>query len=126
MDAAATVDEFIKAWGRLDPDELAGYFTEDATYHNIPIMPVTGRQEIRDFIAGFVGPFTGAEFTVHHQAVHGDTVLNERTDVFTFPNGNTLEILVMGVFELRDGKIHAWRDYFDLAAVTKALAENSG
>lgn len=125
MDAAATVDEFIKAWSRLDPDELAGYFTEDATYHNIPIMPVTGRQEIRDFIAGFVGPFASAEFTVHHQAVNGDTVLNERTDVFTFPNGNTLEILVMGVFELRDGKIHAWRDYFDLAAVTKALSENS-
>ncbi|MDI2126052.1 SgcJ/EcaC family oxidoreductase [Yinghuangia seranimata] len=125
MDAAALVDEFIAAWGRLDPDELAGYFAEDATYHNIPIMPVTGRQEVRDFIAGFVGPFTGAHFTVHHQAVNGDTVLNERTDTFTFANGNTLDIQVMGVFELRDGKIQNWRDYFDLAAVTEALAKNA-
>jgi len=26
---------------------------------------------------------------------------------------------VMGTFEIRDGKIAAWRDYFDLGAWTK-------
>jgi limonene-1,2-epoxide hydrolase len=28
---------------------------------------------------------------------------------------------VAGVFEVRDGKIAAWRDYFDLATFTKQL-----
>ncbi len=27
--AAQTVRDFIDAWPRLDPDELAGWFTED-------------------------------------------------------------------------------------------------
>jgi limonene-1,2-epoxide hydrolase len=27
----------------------------------------------------------------------------------------------MGVFEVRDGKIAVWRDYFDLATVTAAF-----
>ena len=29
---------------------------------------------------------------------------------------------MMGVFEVRDRKIAAWRDYFDLATVTAGLA----
>jgi limonene-1,2-epoxide hydrolase len=27
----------------------------------------------------------------------------------------------MGVFEVHDDKIAAWRDYFDMAAITKAF-----
>ncbi|MGW1998308.1 SgcJ/EcaC family oxidoreductase [Embleya sp. NPDC001921] len=125
MDAEALVVRLIEAWSRLDADELAGYFAEDAVYHNIPIMPVTGRAAIRDFIAAFVEPYSGAHFTVHHQAVNGNVVLNERTDTFTFADGGTSDILVTGVFEVEDGEIRAWRDYFDLAAVTDALAAHA-
>ncbi|HXO53761.1 MAG TPA: limonene-1,2-epoxide hydrolase, partial [Mycobacterium sp.] len=34
------VTEFCKKWLTADPDELAGYFTEDAVCHNIPMEPV--------------------------------------------------------------------------------------
>ncbi|MYW02899.1 SgcJ/EcaC family oxidoreductase [Streptomyces sp. SID3343] len=125
MDAEALVDRFVAAWSRLDADELAGYFAEDAVYHNIPIMPVSGRAAIRDFIAAFVEPYSGAHFTVHRQAANGNVVLNERTDTFTFADGGTLDILVTGVFEIENGEIRAWRDYFDLTAVTDALAEHA-
>jgi limonene-1,2-epoxide hydrolase len=29
---------------------------------------------------------------------------------------------VMGAFELRDDRIVAWRDYFDMAAITSAFS----
>jgi limonene-1,2-epoxide hydrolase len=29
---------------------------------------------------------------------------------------------VMGVFEIRDDRIAVWRDYFDMAAITKAFS----
>ena len=32
---------------------------------------------------------------------------------------------VMGTFEVRDGKISAWRDYFDMAQATKVLSGNT-
>ena len=48
------VTEFCKLWSSPNPDELAGYFTEDAVYHNIPMEPVQGREAIKQFIAGFV------------------------------------------------------------------------
>jgi limonene-1,2-epoxide hydrolase len=41
--------------------------------------------------------------------------MNERVDRFTMPDGKTIAIRVAGVFEVRDGKVAVWRDYFDLA-----------
>ncbi|MBW2424081.1 MAG: nuclear transport factor 2 family protein, partial [Deltaproteobacteria bacterium] len=35
---------FIGAWSRLDPEELASYFTQDGVYHNMPAAPVQGRE----------------------------------------------------------------------------------
>jgi limonene-1,2-epoxide hydrolase len=40
-------------------------------------------------------------------------VLTERVDAFITPT-LTIELPVMGTFEIVDGKIAAWRDYFDL------------
>ena len=47
------VTEFCKKWSTPDPEELAGYFTEDGVYHNIPMDAVQGREAIKQFIAGF-------------------------------------------------------------------------
>jgi limonene-1,2-epoxide hydrolase len=33
-----------------------------------------------------------------------------------------VELPVMGIFEVHDGKITAWRDYFDMATWMKAMA----
>ena len=46
------VTEFCKKWASPDPDVLAGYFTEDAVYHNIPMEPVNGREAIKSSSPG--------------------------------------------------------------------------
>ena len=56
---------------------------------------------------------------------NGDTVLTERVDVFQLPNA-TIELPVMGTFEVKDGKIVAWRDYFDLNQYMSQLQGASG
>ena len=57
---------------------------------------------------------TEIEFITHYQAENdAGVVMNERTDRFLI-NNNWTEIRVMGVFELTDGRIVAWRDYFDM------------
>ena len=112
-DPDALVKEFCAAWERMDPDELAAYFTDDGVYHNIPLDPVTGREAIRATITGFTAGVDRVEFEVRHAAVDGDVVLNERVDRFFTPD-RTIELPVMGTFEVRDGVITAWRDYFDM------------
>jgi limonene-1,2-epoxide hydrolase len=115
------VTAFCKLWASPDPDELAAYFTEGAVYHNIPMEPVQGREAIREFIAGFVAAFAGIDFNVHRQISDGTLVMNERTDVLRRKDGGKVPVPVMGVFEVRNDRIAAWRDYFDMAAITSAF-----
>jgi limonene-1,2-epoxide hydrolase len=116
------VTEFCKKWASPDPEELAGYFTEDAVYHNIPMEAVQGREAIKVFIAGFTAAFDGIDFQIHRQVSDGNVVMNERTDTMRRKDGGEIPLPVMGVFEVADGKIAKWRDYFDLATVTNAFA----
>jgi limonene-1,2-epoxide hydrolase len=107
------VRRFCAAWADGDVGALVEYFTDDATYHNIPIAPVQGKDAIRTTIESFSTGVDKIEFRVNAIAADGDTVLTERVDVFVTP-AVTVELPVMGTFEIRAGKIAAWRDYFDL------------
>ena len=111
------VRRFCAAWGDgMATDDLAAFFTDDAIYHNIPFAPVTGRKAIADNIATFIRPgrpgIEKIEFHIVNIAADGPVVMTERVDVFTLLD-KTFELQVMGTFEVSDGKIHAWRDYFD-------------
>ena len=108
-----TVTAFCEAWSRLDLDELLGYLADDAVYHNIPVDPVVGHEAIRALIEGFTAGIDRVEFETVHAVEAGDVVLTERVDRFYAP-GKVVTLPVMGTFEVRDGKIVAWRDYFDL------------
>jgi len=113
-DATALVLEFCEAFGKGSaPTDLVEYFTDDAVYHNIPVEPAVGREAILGLLNMFLTPAEGVEFRVRNIVANGDVVLTERVDVFRLPNA-TIELPVMGTFEVKDGKIAAWRDYFDL------------
>jgi Limonene-1,2-epoxide hydrolase catalytic domain len=45
-------------------------------------------------------------------------VLTERLDKFSL-GGKKIELPVAGVYELSEGKISSWRDYFEMAAWTR-------
>ena len=113
-DPTALVSEFCAAFGNgKTPAELVEYFADDAVYHNIPVDPAVGHDAILALLNMFMGAIERVEFQVRNIAAVGDTVLTERVDVFYLPKG-TIELPVMGTFEVKDGKIAAWRDYFDL------------
>lgn len=113
------ITEFISCWHEKNIDKILGYFTDDAVYTNIPIPPPNcGKEAIRAVIEKFMGMAEAVEFVTHYQTESADgIVMNERTDRFLI-NGNWLELPVMGVFEVENGKIKAWRDYFDRSQFT--------
>ena len=113
-DPERIVRDFCTAWSRRSIEELLAYFTDDAVYHNVPLAPVTGKDGIREILNLFVPPAESIEFEILHMATRGNVVFTERVDRFAM-GGRQVALPVAGVFELRDGKIAAWRDYFDLA-----------
>ena len=123
-DNAAIVRDFIAAWSRLDPEELTGFFTEDGTYHNMPMGPVSGREKLHGYIAGFLRGWSSTRWDVLNLVASGDVVIAERLDR-TMVGETPVDLPCCGVFEMQDGKIKIWRDYFDLATYTRALQPTS-
>jgi limonene-1,2-epoxide hydrolase len=116
------VTEFCMLWATPDVEKLAAYFTEDAVYHNIPMQPLRGRTAIKEFIGGFTVALDGIDFRVHRRLSNGPLVMNERTDVLRRKDGGEIHLPVAGIFEIRDERIVAWRDYFDMAAITSGFS----
>ncbi len=120
-DAERVVRELAATFEKHDAESLRPFFTDDVVYHNIPMDPAVGIDATIDFINGFFGMFEKVTFDTLHLAVRDNVVLTERVD--TFQLGSKMASLpVMGTFEIRDGKISAWRDYFDMAQITDMLS----
>jgi limonene-1,2-epoxide hydrolase len=115
--AEQVVRDFCAAASTRDPEVLRAFFSDDVVYHNIPMAPAEGIEATMAVIDMFLGMCQALEFEVHHVASDGTTVLTERTDIFTI-KGTSAPLPVMGAFDVVDGKITAWRDYFDMAQVT--------
>jgi limonene-1,2-epoxide hydrolase len=112
---------FIAAWSRLNVEEIVSYFAEDGTYHNMPMQPVRGRPAVKTFIAAFLQNWTETTWDVRTIMSKGDVVVAERMDR-TVAAGKRIDLPCCGVFEMENGKIKVWRDYFDMATYTRALA----
>ncbi len=114
------VREFVGNWSGMDAAQLAEYFTEDGTYYNMPANPVTGREQVKGFIEAFLSTWTETTWDILNMAEHGDVVFCERLDRTKTTQGD-VDLPCVGVFEMRDGKIHVWRDYFDMGTYMKAM-----
>ncbi|HVA08469.1 MAG TPA: limonene-1,2-epoxide hydrolase family protein [Acidimicrobiales bacterium] len=119
--AEQVVRDFCAAVSARDPEALRPFFSEDVVYHNIPMDPAEGMEATMAVLNMFMGMCEELEFEIHHLASDGSTVLTERTDRFAM-NGASAPLPVMGAFHVVDGKITAWRDYFDMAQVTAIFA----
>ena len=119
------VGRFCAAWSdNAGTQELVSFLTDDAVYYNIPQAPITGREAIANSIDSFVRPgppgIESIDFRVVNIAANGPVVMTERVDVFQLSD-RSFELQVMGTFEVTDGKIRAWRDYFDLSQFTTRM-----
>jgi limonene-1,2-epoxide hydrolase len=56
---------------------------------------------------------TALPWEIRRILADGDVVMTERVDHFLVGN-NRISVPCMGAFELRNEKIAAWRDYWDL------------
>lgn len=116
------VQQFIRCWSTLDVDRIVDFFAEDGVYHNMPLTPVAGRVQLRGFIAAFVKDWETTQWEIVNLASAGPLVFAERIDRTRVGN-KTIDLPCCGVFEMRDGKIGIWRDYFDMNSYMQALGK---
>lgn len=113
MSASEIVTRFIEAVERRDIDAALDLLHPEVEYDNVPIGPVHGRDAVRSILAPIAERSDEVLWPVARSAEAGSVVFNERLDRFR-TGDRWIEIAVAGVWEVHDGLITLWRDYFDL------------
>lgn len=117
MTPIETVTAFMKAMEPLDYDTALQLVSGDCEYTNPPpIGTVRGPEGIRAVLGPFFAPTLENEFRVIRVVSDGPLVMLERLDRHRLAD-KWVELPVTGVYEVHEGRITYWRDYFDLATI---------
>lgn len=113
---------FIAAWPSGSATDLARFFSKDAEYRNGPLEPVKGRNAIVDNLASMMAVGGEVDADIIHMVADGSVVMTERVDYIKLGE-KTAALRIAGVFEVHDGVITAWRDYFDTTEFAAQLSD---
>jgi limonene-1,2-epoxide hydrolase len=113
-----TVEGFLHALQDSDLEAAEAALDENLVYENVGLPTIHGRARAIKLFRQMEGR-AGFEVKIHRIAADGAAVLTERTDALIF-GPLRLQFWVCGVFEVRDGRITLWRDYFDFFDMFKA------
>lgn len=119
--AADVVKKLCAAIDRKDLDAVEALLDENCVYHNIGSEPAVGREASLAAVKFQFDLFDPIAFRIRNLATDGNTVLTERVDEIT-ANGVTAPVPVMGTFEVNEGRITQWRDYFDMGLTGRLMA----
>jgi limonene-1,2-epoxide hydrolase len=103
---------FTAAWPTGDAAALGRFFSEDAEYCNGPLEPVNGREAIVADLARMMSLGGEVDAHIRHLLSDGAVVMTERIDYLRL-EAKTAALRIAGVFDVHDGVITGWRDYFD-------------
>jgi limonene-1,2-epoxide hydrolase len=108
---ARTVETFLYALQNQDFDTVESVLADNIEWQNVGYPTIRGRDRIVKLFRRGQGRF-GFGVKIHRIAAEGTAVLTERTDAVVI-GPLRVQFWVCGVFEVRDGRITLWRDYFD-------------
>jgi limonene-1,2-epoxide hydrolase len=108
----------------MDIDAMTALMADDFVWQlHVPLSPVVvgrdaARAELEKHSKLSTGMIEGSE--IRTIVSNGDTVVVERVDVNAM-NGVAVTFYVTAIFEVRDGAITQWREYWDTAHVARQL-----
>ncbi len=125
----ALVSDFLEAMGRADIPALSELLADDASWWLGGDMPVSGLYEGRQaviggFLASAAALFEPGSlgFDLHFVSDAGDRVIVEYAgNAQGVATGKSYHNAYCTIFECRDGKIHAVREYLDTAHARDVL-----
>ena len=95
----------------MDWENVAASLSSDCKYRASQTIPlVEGPDAIVGLLESFTENATAVEFEIVDTWARGPVVVNDRIDRFVQPD-RTIEIPVVGIFYLVDGKITEWTDF---------------
>jgi limonene-1,2-epoxide hydrolase len=116
---ADVVRRFLYAMADGDADLAIALVADDLVYENVSLPTIRGKHRFASGARQFYRRGLGFDVRIHRIAEDDGSVLTERTDAITLGRFRS-QFWVCGAFEVHDGEITLWRDYFDWRDVSIA------
>ena len=110
----------VEKWHELDVEGALDMFTEDGAFHSMMRRPHKGREALRKFMGDLFSNLSELDLEIRSEAVTGNTVILERVDSWVY-NERPGSIPVVGVFDVENGKVKEWREYYDRAVILSEM-----
>jgi DNA-binding transcriptional MerR regulator/limonene-1,2-epoxide hydrolase len=113
------VESFAEAFNRRDIDGILACFTDDATYDDLFYGEAGGHEGLRALFGRMLGEGAEIEWTLDNVVASPAVEIAEWTfrlvvsDAVPRSAGRTVSLRGVSVFELRDSRCCAYREYFD-------------
>lgn len=120
MEPEQVVTEFLDRMARSDARGALELVDENIVYTNVGLPTLRGRRRVKRVLLGLERPAIGFGVDMINIASDGPVVLTERTDEIRLGKLQ-VQFWVCGRFEVADGRITVWRDYFDQFDIAKAV-----
>ena len=116
----ATVHQMIDAWNQRNWQQVYELFAPDGVLQSMMLPPTVGREAIQQRIGALAQGIEKIELRVRHIGVVNGVVFIERVDDFVY-RGKHGAVPVVGVVEVEQGRVKAWREYYDRAQLLEAM-----
>lgn len=112
----ATINAVMQANVDQDDEKFLGYLTDDIVYHyHVGSRPLEGKEWVRKFLNKYREITTDVKWEIKRYAETENELFVEGYEEYLDTRTNqVIAHPYMGIFEFRDGKICAWRDYFEM------------
>jgi ketosteroid isomerase-like protein len=121
----ALIERFWDDMGKRDFEAVRAYFTDDAHYTDVPAPEdgARGPDAIEARLRLGIEPLERYVPQPGKMVAEGDMVILEHSEEWYWKTGETVVLPFVSVFELRDGKISRWWDYWDLGTLMNAAPQ---
>jgi limonene-1,2-epoxide hydrolase len=114
-----TVSSFLNAMQEGNVEAVIALAAEEIVYTNVSLPTIRGKDRFSRGARAYYRHHLGFQVVVHRIAGSGSSVLTERTDALIC-GPFRMQFWVCGVFEVENGQVTLWRDYFDWRSTTLA------
>jgi limonene-1,2-epoxide hydrolase len=117
----ATVQKMIDAWNTRNWQQVYELFAADGVLESMMLpTPTVGREAISKRIGALAKDISRIELRIRHMGVADGVVFIERVDDFVY-RGKHGAVPVVGVVEVEQGRVTAWREYYDREQMIEAM-----
>ena len=111
-----TIKAMMQANVERDDKKFLGFLTDDIVYHfHVGSRPLIGKEWVQKFLNKYREITADVKWRIDRFAETDNELFVEGYEEYLDTRSN--EMIAhpyMGIFEFRDGKIAAWRDYFEM------------